>query len=165
MPQRAGLLRSSCLRTLGMEDKLEGRKELIAGINHMGWLLEIKDRERRRPLPRNQASGRPPRKTDPEMHTTRCAYEYIQRFGYYCTESSEHNAEYNMFYIKSKYPELIERYQHSAGRIPPPLRQPDRRLEAKEYAELLENGVKVDHERSREYASHIMEAIVTGAAL
>ena len=32
------------LRDLGMEDKLEGRKELIAGINHMGWLLEIKDK-------------------------------------------------------------------------------------------------------------------------
>ena len=27
------------LRSLGMEDRLEGRKELIAGINHMGWLL------------------------------------------------------------------------------------------------------------------------------
>ena len=26
-----------------MEDKLEGRRELIAGINHMGWLLELKD--------------------------------------------------------------------------------------------------------------------------
>ena len=23
---------------------MEGRKELIAGINHMGWLLEIKDK-------------------------------------------------------------------------------------------------------------------------
>lgn len=36
--------------------------------------------------------------------------DYIHRFGYYCTESSEHNAEYNMFYMKSKYPELIEQY-------------------------------------------------------
>ena len=27
------------LRALGMEDKLAGRRELIAGINHMGWLL------------------------------------------------------------------------------------------------------------------------------
>ena len=32
------------LKLLGMEDRLEGRKELIAGINHMGWLLEIKDK-------------------------------------------------------------------------------------------------------------------------
>ena len=33
------------LKELGMEDKLHGRKELIAGINHMGWLLKIMDRE------------------------------------------------------------------------------------------------------------------------
>lgn len=32
------------LNALGMEDRLEGRKELIAGINHMAWLLEIKDK-------------------------------------------------------------------------------------------------------------------------
>ena len=31
------------LKEVGMEDKLEGRKELIAGINHMGWLIELKD--------------------------------------------------------------------------------------------------------------------------
>ena len=33
------------LKGLGMEDKLEGRKELIAGINHMAWLLEIYDKD------------------------------------------------------------------------------------------------------------------------
>ena len=32
------------LNQVGLEDKLEGRKELIAGINHMAWLLEIKDK-------------------------------------------------------------------------------------------------------------------------
>ena len=31
------------LEKLDMQDKLEGRQELIAGINHMGWLLEIRD--------------------------------------------------------------------------------------------------------------------------
>ena len=33
------------LESLGMEDKLEGRKELIAGINHMAWLLSIQDKD------------------------------------------------------------------------------------------------------------------------
>lgn len=33
------------LEKLGMEDKLEGRRELIAGINHMGWLLELYDKD------------------------------------------------------------------------------------------------------------------------
>ena len=41
------------LRDLGMEDKLEGRKELIAGINHMAWLLDLRDR-RQRSLPGSQ---------------------------------------------------------------------------------------------------------------
>ena len=33
------------LEGLDMKDKLEGRQELIAGINHMAWLLEIRDKE------------------------------------------------------------------------------------------------------------------------
>ena len=33
------------LTNCGMEDRLEGRRELIAGINHMAWLLEITDRQ------------------------------------------------------------------------------------------------------------------------
>ena len=36
---------SGLLEKLGMQDKLEGRKELIAGINHMAWLLKIQDRD------------------------------------------------------------------------------------------------------------------------
>ena len=46
---------------------------------------------------------------DPEAKN-KVRMDYINHFGYYCTESSEHNAEYNMFYIKSKYPELIKKY-------------------------------------------------------
>ena len=35
---------STLLTELGMKDKLEGRRELIAGINHMAWLLDIRDK-------------------------------------------------------------------------------------------------------------------------
>ncbi|MBR5191097.1 MAG: alpha-glucosidase/alpha-galactosidase, partial [Clostridia bacterium] len=96
------------LKKLNMEDKLEGRKELIAGINHMGWLLEIKDK--------NGVDLYPEIKSRVDEYMAKpdaddkVRMDYIKNFGYYCTESSEHNAEYNMFYIKSKYPELIERY-------------------------------------------------------
>ena len=61
---------------------------------------------RRRALEKNEAAM----KDGAEKHDDMVRMDYIRRFGYYCTESSEHNAEYNMFYIKSKYPELIERY-------------------------------------------------------
>lgn len=148
----------SLLNEVGLQDKLEGRKELIAGINHMAWLLEIKDKDGNDlyPIikPRIQA-----RLDDPTCNN-KVRLEYVKNFGYYCTESSEHNAEYNMFYIKSKYPELIEKYNIPLDEYP---RRCVNQIEGwkKEYAEMLENGVKT-HERTREYASRIMEAIVTG---
>ena len=142
--------------TLGMQDKLDGRKELIAGINHMAWLLEVKDKNGVDLYPEIKS------KIDAYMAKPDAAdkvrMDYIKNFGYYCTESSEHNAEYNMFYIKSKYPELIEKYNIPLDEYP---RRCVNQIEAwkKEYAELLENGVK-DHERSHECASRIMQSIV-----
>ncbi len=145
------------LKELGMDDKLEGRKELIAGINHMGWLLEIKDKNGVDLYP--EIKSRVADKiADPDFKD-KVRLDYINHFGYYCTESSEHNAEYNAFYIKSKYPELIDKYNIPLDEYP---RRCVNQIEGwkKEYAELMENGVK-EHKRSHEYASHIMESIVT----
>lgn len=146
------------LKQLGMQDKLEGRKELIAGINHMAWLLEIKDRDGNDLYPeiKLKVDGY---LANPE-NRDKVRMEYIKNFGYYCTESSEHNAEYNMFYIKSKYPELIEKYNIPLDEYPRRCVNQIERWQT-EYAEILETGVK-EHERSNEYASRIMEAIVTG---
>ena len=151
---------SGLLERLGMEDKLEGRKELIAGINHMAWLLEIKDKYGNDLYP--EIKKRVPEYLAKEDSEDRVRLDYIQNFGYYVTESSEHNAEYNMYYIKSKYPELIDKFKIPLDEYP---RRCINQIEGwkKEYAELLENGVK-EHERSHEYASHIMEAIVTAGA-
>ena len=148
----------SLLKALDMEDKLDGRKEIIAGINHMAWLLEIKDK--------NGVDLYPEIKSRVDAYlaksdaTDKVRMDYIKHFGYYCTESSEHNAEYNMFYIKSKYPELIQRYNIPIDEYP---RRCVNQIEGwrKEYEEILEKGVK-EHTRSHEYASRIMEAIVTG---
>ena len=149
---------SQLLTQLGMEDKLEGRKELIAGINHMAWLLEIKDRFGNDLYP--EIKSRVDEKlADPEFKN-KVRLEYIKNFGYYVTESSEHNAEYNMFYIKSKYPELIDKYNIPLDEYP---RRCVNQIDGwkKEYAELTDKGVP-EHVRTSEYASHIMEAIVTG---
>ena len=145
------------LQSLGMDDKLEGRKELIAGINHMAWLLELKDKNGVDLYPAIKA--RVEEKLAEPDFKDKVRFDYIKHFGYYCTESSEHNAEYNMFYIKSKYPELIERYNIPLDEYP---RRCVRQIEGwkKEYAELCEKGVR-EHERSKEYASRIMEACVT----
>lgn len=149
------------LRSLGMEDRLEGRKELIAGINHMGWLLEIRDREGRDLYP--EIRERAAQKNAGEKHADMVRYEYIRRLGYYCTESSEHNAEYNPFFIKSRYPELIERYNI-------PLDEYPRRciVQINDWAETkksLHAGGRVEHTRSMEYASRIMEAAVTATPI
>ncbi len=146
------------LKDLDMADKLEGRKELIAGINHMAWLLEIKDKDGNDLYPEIK-SKIDAKIADPDYHN-KVRLEYIKHFGYYCTESSEHNAEYNMFYIKDKYPELIKKYNIPLDEYP---RRCVNQIEGwkKEYEELLENGVK-EHNRSNEYASRIMESIVTG---
>ncbi len=146
------------LNDLGMQDKLEGRKELIAGINHMAWLLELKDKYGNDLYP--EVRSRVDDYLAKPDATNKVRMEYIKYFGYYVTESSEHNAEYNMFYIKSKYPELIEKYNIPLDEYP---RRCVNQIERwkNEYAEILETGVK-EHERSNEYASRIMEAIVTG---
>ena len=41
--------------------------------------------------------------------------EIMRRFGYYITESSEHNSEYTPWFIKERYPELIERFRAAAS--------------------------------------------------
>ena len=145
------------LEKLNMQDKLEGRKELIVGINHMAWLLEIKDKNGVDLYPEIKSKIDDYMK-DPEAND-KVRMDYIRNFGYYCTESSEHNAEYNPFYIKSKYPELIEHYNIPLDEYPRRcIEQIDKWQN--EYKTILEEGVKT-HERSREYASHIMESIVT----
>ena len=145
------------LKDLGMEDKLEGRRELIAGINHMGWLLSIQDRNGNDLYP--EIRRRAKEKNAREKHNDMVRYDYIDKLGYYCTESSEHNAEYNPFYIKEKYPELIDRFNIPLDEyIRRCIRQID---EWKELGVKLTTDSTLTHQRSREYASYIMEAIVT----
>ena len=145
------------LEKLGMEDKLEGRVETIAGINHMGWLLDIRDKDGNELY--QEIRRRAAEKNATEKHDDMVRFEYIKHLGYYCTESSEHNAEYNPFFIKAKYPELIDQFNI-------PLDEYPRRC-IKQIAEweeeknnILKDG-KITHERSREYASYIMESVVT----
>ncbi len=146
------------LEQLGMEDKLEGRYEKIAGINHMGWLLEIHDKDGNDLYP--EIRRRAKEKNATEKHGNMVRFDYIDKFGYYCTESSEHNSEYNPFYIKPGRQDLIDKFNIPLDEYP---RRCIAQIEGwkKEYADILAGG-KVTHERSREYASHIMEAIVTG---
>lgn len=145
------------LKALDMENKLERRKELIAGINHMGWLLEIKDRNGQDLYP--EIRRRAKLKNEQEKHTDMVRFAYIDRFGYYCTESSEHNAEYNPFFIKAKYPDLIDAYNIPLDEYPRRCVNQIAKWD-KQRDELITNPT-LTHQRSHEYASYIMEAIIT----
>ena len=148
---------SHLLKALGMEDCLEGRRETIAGINHMAWLLDITDARGNDLYP--EIRRRAKEKNATERHKDMVRYDYIDKLGYYCTESSEHNAEYNPFYIKPNRDDLIEKFNIPLDEYP---RRCINQIAGwkKQYEDLMA-GEAIAHTRSREYASHIMEAIVT----
>ena len=135
-----------------------GYRSRIAGINHMGWLLKIEDKDGNDLYP--EIKRRAAEKNATEKHKDMVRYEYIRRLGYYCTESSEHNAEYNPLFIKSRYPELIEQFNIPLDEYP---RRCINQIKGwKEEKESILKDGKVEHTRSSEYASYIMEAMVTG---
>lgn len=146
----------SLLDTLGMEEYKDGAVAKIAGINHQAWLLEVKDKFGNDLYPeikRRSLSGEYAEKMEWDL----VRHEMMHRFGYYNTESSEHTSEYNPYFIKSKYPELIERFNI-------PLDEYPRRCvkQIKEWNEMRDKVVSTDieHTRSREYGAHIINAVV-----
>ena len=145
------------MRDLKLDEYVGKTKSLIAGINHMGWLLEITDMDGKDLYPEIRRLAKK-RLTDEDC-PDRVRLDYIDKFGYYCTESSEHNAEYNMFYIKDKYPERIERFGIPLDEYP---RRCVNQIAAWERdREELKKTHNRDHNRTGEYASYIMEAMVT----
>ena len=153
----------SLFKSLGMLEEFETFKpmrEKIAGINHMAWLLEVYDAKGNDLYPEIKRRANEILE-HPENYDTKnlVRLDYIRRFGYYCTESSEHNAEYNNLYIKSKYPELIDRYRIPLDEYPRRCINQIAKWE-KQREDYVTNNVK--HERTHEYASYIMEAMVTG---
>ncbi len=145
------------LRELGMEPK-KPVIEKIAGINHMAFLIECRDADGNDLYPEIRRRACEILDNPPDGFKDLVRLEYIRRFGYYVTESSEHNAEYNCFFIKDKYPELIERYRIPLDEYP--RRCVNQINRWKSDREKYVAG-DVTHTRTGEYASYIMEAIVT----
>ncbi|MBR6185006.1 MAG: alpha-glucosidase/alpha-galactosidase [Clostridia bacterium] len=85
--------------------------------------------------------------------------EMLNRFGYYLTESSEHTSEYTPWFIKDRYPELIDRFRIPLDEYP---RRCVSQIEhwKERRNELIANPL-LTHTRTREYASSIMEAMET----
>jgi len=126
-----------------------------AGINHIVWLtrLECGGED---VYPRLLAAME-----DPEIYAKdKVRFELMRRFGYFVTESSEHNAEYTPYFLRDD--ELVKRYDV-------PVDEYIRRSEANlvEYAKTREKllaGESFPLERSVEYGSLIVHSVVTGEA-
>ncbi len=148
---------NSLLKKVGIEPKRPIR-EKIAGINHMAWLLSLEDADGNDLYPEICRRACEILDNPPDDFKDLVRFEYIRRLGYYCTESSEHNAEYNPFFIKSKYPELIERYRIPLDEYPRRcVNQINRWKSDREHYLAGE----ISHKRTREYASYIMDAMIT----
>jgi len=174
----AGLLRGSNIKTvglchswpgtdellievLGMDKKVKNLKSKIAGINHQAWLLEMKDGNKDlypeiyRRAKKYVAEGRKKAVNKPRELVR---LEIMLNFGYFVTESSEHNAEYTPWFIKRAHPELLRQYNIPIDEY---LRRCESQIKGwkKESGGLMND--KHTYKRSHEYASYIMEAIET----
>ncbi|MEH7275047.1 alpha-glucosidase/alpha-galactosidase [Neobacillus vireti] len=140
-------------KSLGMEH--EGITEKIAGINHMAWLLEVKkDGKDLYPEIKRRAKQKQMSK-----HTDMVRFELLDKFGFYVTESSEHNAEYHPYFIKSQYPDLIEKFNIPLDEYPRRCENQIRSWEG--MREELTRNSNLSHDRSNEYGSRIIESMET----
>src|SRR5699024_9911691 len=127
----------------------------IAGINHMAWLLDItRNGEDLYPEIKKRAKEK-----QKEKHDDMVRFELMDKFGYYVTESSEHNAEYHPYFIKSQYPELIDKFNIPLDEYP--RRCVEQIGDWKKMRDDIVNDQNLQHERTHEYGSYIIEAMET----
>ncbi|MED1410337.1 alpha-glucosidase/alpha-galactosidase [Bacillus paramycoides] len=130
----------------------------IAGINHMAWLLEVtRDGKDLYPEIKRLATEK-----QKEKHEDMVRFELMNRFGYYVTESSEHNAEYHPYFIKRNYPELIDKLNIPLDEYP--RRCINQINDWMKMREDLVNNKNLTHKRTHEYASYIIDAMETDKA-
>lgn len=152
----------SLLTSLGMKYEPSSIRDSIAGINHMSWLLEIK-RDGKDIYPEIKTLAKKKmaewRKPGAKKNSNMVRIALMQNFGYYITESSEHNAEYMPYWIKKQYPGLIEEFNIPLDEYP--RRCVNQIANWKKNSKELVNNPKLSHVRSHEYGSIIMNAITS----
>lgn len=131
-----------------------------AGINHQAWFLEYKWKGKDAyPLIREAITTRPEIYNEEQVRN-----EMFLHLGYYVTESSGHNSEYNAWFRKR--PDLIEKYcTHGTGWNPGEYAYILKEYLARE--DTWKDDVKrwleqapVELKRGKEYAAYIFNAII-----
>jgi alpha-galactosidase len=132
----------------------------VAGINHQAWVLEFTHNgEDAYPLVRRAAWEN----EDWYTHNT-TRVEMLRQLGYYVTESSGHNSEYNPWFRKR--PDLMAKYtgegwNGETGYIKK-LYPDDRDERLAKFRAFAEQTAEFRLERGHEYGSYIMNAVETG---
>ena len=157
---------SSLLGSLGLEKKYPPEEvvQYTAGINHMAWLLKIEHKGRDlypeiKELAAKKLKQWRKAKDPKDKHWNMVRLEMMLQTGYYITESSEHFSEYCVHFIKNAAPELVPEFNIPLDEYP--RRCVNQIANWKKMSKELVDSPNLTHVRSREYASHIMEAIVT----
>ena len=137
---------------------------LCAGINHQAWYLKYKwNGEDAYPLIHKAITERPEVYNEEQVRN-----EMYLALGYYVTESSGHNSEYNWWFRKR--PDLIEKYcTHSTGWNPGEYAYILKEYQHNEVTwkdqvkeQLAQPLTAEDLERGQEYAAYIINALQGG---
>ena len=154
---------ASLLYTLGLMEKYPPAEcvQLVAGINHMSWLLKVEHKGKDLyPEIKSLAAQKLRRwRTGKEKSGNMVRLEMMLQLGYYITESSEHLSEYVPHFIQATAPNLIDEFNIPLDEYP---RRCINQIEhwKKQSHELVTNP-NLTHTLSHEYGSTIMEAITT----
>lgn len=145
------------LERLDMGEYADRCRWEIAGINHQAWLLKIEDLEGNDLYPEIKR-----RALSSEYNKERedlVRLEIMRRFGYYVTESSEHTSEYTPYFIKEKYPELIECFKIPLDEYP---RRCVEQIKGwNEMRDSLLGDSRIEHKKTHEFASYIIQAVLS----
>ncbi|MEM9392662.1 MAG: alpha-glucosidase/alpha-galactosidase [Pseudomonadota bacterium] len=138
----------------------------VAGINHVAFFLRL-EHEGRDLYPELSSGYRAGRLPKAPLHHARCPnavrYEVMEHLGYFCTESSEHLAEYVPWFIKRGRTDLIERFGIPLDEYPK--RCEEQVADWRAQAERLTGGAPIDVSKSHEFAADLMNAVVTDVPL
>jgi len=162
--------RASSIRTIGLCHSVQGTAEQLAkvigvpideitykcaGINHVAFYLSFKrgDEDLYPAIRQVIADGRVP-------DDNRVRFEMLKRLGYFVTESSEHFAEYNPWFIKEGRDDLIERFNIPLDEYPRRCENQIAKWEAMRVS--FENDEPLTVKPTHEYAASIINAMETG---
>lgn len=134
----------------------------VAGVNHVAFFLDLTHQGRSLypALREGYRNGRLPK---PPLLMPRCAnkvrYEVMDHLGYFCTESSEHLAEYVPWFIKDGRDDLIAAFSVPLDEYPK--RCIEQMADWSEQAKTYRSAERIDFAKSHEFAAEIMNAMVT----